>query len=247
MLIRQISTGFPESQPNIWHAFNRMWGEPCQHIWPYVQKIREVVLDELSTFWQLPQAAIEVPYLVSNEQKQIFGNLIILPWVFSGLCCVSSYRFGLYLESLASAQGPSDRLSEALDDAYISTDRPGEHEATEILWLKGDTRIRQPQEVKTTKNPGGETLFSLTHTPTVSPKDPTTFSARWFPVYFVLPPEVLRSANTTRSPEYRVKRFVDVICLECDDCNHRTTDCLARKNTQTFRAAGGQDTEVAMN
>jgi hypothetical protein len=126
-------------------------------------------------------------------------------------------------------------LYEEMKDSITYGDMPEKLPAFVTVWQKQANRICQRRTEKAVQNTGGGICFASAR----APPD----SAGSIAGYTGPEPMNLSAGKRRISAEEKAKRFVDGRCLYCWGYNHRAAECVAKKKTQMFKAAGAEFTE----
>lgn len=142
----------------------------------------------------------------------------------------------LDLNHLSLQNAPGMGLSKELKDSFTYSDISDELPAFVMDCQKLDTQIRQRRAELRAQNNRGGVCFAYPRPPALS-KAPETAPAATVAGYTQPAPMDLSKGNSRISVEDRPKKFAHGWCLYGGVFHHRAADCMARKKTQTFKAA----------
>jgi len=244
MVIGHKPASFPEEQSNMQYAFNRLRGVALRQILPHIGEDGTVWLEDLPTLVHLMEAAFGDPGGVATAECEV--------WEIKQMDREFSQYYTKFQVIAADLEwNPATvrnavhmGLSEEMKDSITYSDMPEEPPAFVTVSQKQHNQIQQWHAEKAAQNMGGGTGSASSTRPPALPMDPAGAPAGTVAGY-TGPAPIDPSMGTRRiSAEERAKRFTDGSCLYCGGYNHRLPDWAARKQAQTFKAAGAEVQEV---
>jgi len=126
-----------------------------------------------------------------------------------------------------------------MKDSFTNSDMSEKLPTFVMVCQKRDNQIGLRHAEKAAQNQGGEICFPSTRPPP-APKSPETAPAGTIAGYTGLGPMDLSAGRTRISAEEWAKRFADGRYLNSGRFNHWGAERAARKQAQTFKAAGAE-------
>jgi len=200
-------------------------------------------LEDLPAFIQLLEAAFGDPDRVATAERKMRE-------IKQKNCKFSQYyaefqviAADLDWNPLALQNALRMGLSEKMKNLFTYSDMPEDLSTFVTVCQKRDNQIRQRHAEKAAQNKGGGIGFASPRPPPPQklPKQPRPERS---PDIWDLHQWISAQAERGFWQKKGQKRFADGRCLYCGGFNHRAADCVARKEAQTFKAAGAEIKEV---